>query len=63
MVKMFSKLEQDTKEAVDTLVRRGVTKKDLQKWVRKYDKKVEKVVDKSEDWIDKKLVGMNLKRR
>jgi len=63
MVKMFSKLEEDTKEAVDTLVRRGVTKKDLQKWVRKYGKKVEKVVDKSEDWIDKKLVGMNLKRR
>jgi len=46
---------------ITELVKKGITKKDIQDWYNK--SKTKEVMDKGEDWIDKKIIEMNLKRR
>jgi len=58
---MARKIASKVDKIVDELVKKGVTKKDINEWYNKT--KLKEALDKGDIWIDKKLIEMNLKRR
>ena len=58
---MARKIASKVDKIVDELVKKGVTKKDVNEWYNKT--KLKEALDKGDIWIDKKLIEMNLRRR
>jgi len=58
---MARKISSKVDKIVDELVKKGVTRKDVNEWYNKT--KLKEALDKGDIWIDKKLIEMNLKRR
>ena len=58
---MVRKTVSKVDKIVDELVKKGVTRKDVNEWYNKT--KLKEVLDKGDIWIDKKIIEMNLRRR